>query len=68
MSIGEGSSFGAFSFNNHDSETWSINVGIPFKKIRDRNRGYWKWNRKCWKIQVVLIDSLIVYIIHILNI
>ena len=34
----EGSAFGAFSFINHDSEEWSINAGIPFVKIKDRNK------------------------------
>ncbi len=34
----EGSSFGCFSFINHDSEPWSINAGIPFHKIKDRNK------------------------------
>lgn len=34
----EGSSFGGFSFINHDSEEWSLNVGIPFRKIRDRSK------------------------------
>ena len=34
----EGSAFGAFSFINHDSEKWSINAGIPFKKIKDREK------------------------------
>lgn len=34
----DGSSFGAFSFINHDSEEWSINAGIPFKKLRDRSK------------------------------
>lgn len=38
VTISEGSSFGSFSFINHDSEPWSINVGIPFKKIRDRSK------------------------------
>ncbi len=36
--ISEGSSFGSFSFINHNSEPWSINVGIPFRKIKDRSR------------------------------
>lgn len=38
VSVSEGSSFGSFSFINHDSEPWSINVGIPFKKIKDRSK------------------------------
>lgn len=33
-----GSSFGAFSLINKDSEPWSINVGIPFRKIKNRNK------------------------------
>lgn len=36
--IAEGSSFGSFSFINHNSEPWSINVGIPFRKIKDRSK------------------------------
>lgn len=36
--IAEGSSFGSFSFINHDSDPWSINVGIPFKKIKNRSK------------------------------
>ena len=36
--IAEGSSFGSFSFINRDSEAWSINIGIPFKKIKDRSK------------------------------
>lgn len=38
VTIAEGSSFGSFSFINHDSEPWSINVGIPFRKIKDRSK------------------------------
>lgn len=36
--INEGSAFGAMTFINHDSEPWSINVGIPFHKINDRSK------------------------------
>ncbi len=36
--LAEGSAFGSFSFINHDSEAWSINAGIPFKKIKERNQ------------------------------
>lgn len=36
--VEEGSSFGSFSFINHDSEPWSVNVGIPFKKIGNRSK------------------------------
>lgn len=34
----EGSAFGSFSLINHNSEPWSINAGIPYKKIKDRSR------------------------------
>jgi len=34
----EGSSFGSFTLIDHDSEAWSINVGIPFRKIKNRSR------------------------------
>lgn len=34
----EGSAFGSFSFVNQDSEAWSINVGIPAKKIKERQK------------------------------
>lgn len=36
--VREGSAFGSFSFVNRDSEPWSINAGIPFKKIKDRSK------------------------------
>lgn len=38
VTISEGSAFGSFSFINKDSEPWSINVGIPFRKIGNRNK------------------------------
>lgn len=38
VKIAEGSSFGSFSFINRNSEEWSINVGIPFKKIKKRKK------------------------------
>lgn len=34
----EGSAFGAFSFINHNSQPWSINAGVPFHKIKDREK------------------------------
>lgn len=36
--IGDGGAFGSYSFINHDSEAWSVNVGIPFKKIKNRSQ------------------------------
>lgn len=38
VELAEGSSFGCFSMINHSSEPWSINAGIPYKKIKDRRR------------------------------
>jgi acetyltransferase-like isoleucine patch superfamily enzyme len=34
----EGSSFGAMTLVNRNSEPWSINAGIPFRKINDRSK------------------------------
>jgi len=34
----EGSSFGAMTLINRSSEPWSINIGIPFRKIKERSR------------------------------
>lgn len=38
VDIAEGSAFGSFSLINRDSEEWSINVGIPFRKLKDRSK------------------------------
>lgn len=38
VELNEGSAFGCFSFINCNSEPWSINVGIPAKKIMRRSR------------------------------
>lgn len=38
VTLKEGSAFGSFSFINHDSSEYSINAGIPFRKIKDRSR------------------------------
>lgn len=38
VTLKEGSAFGSLSFINHDSQEYSINVGIPFKKIKNRNK------------------------------
>lgn len=46
VTIAEGSSFGSFSFINRDSEPWSINAGIPFKKIKERSKGLLKLEAK----------------------
>lgn len=42
----EGSAFGSFSFITQDSEPWSINVGIPARKIKDRKRNLLEMERK----------------------
>ncbi|MDD2599289.1 MAG: acyltransferase [Kiritimatiellae bacterium] len=34
----EGSSFGAMTLINKSSDPWSINVGIPFRKIKERKK------------------------------
>lgn len=36
--LAEGSAFGSFSLINRDSDAWSVNAGIPFKKMKDRSR------------------------------
>lgn len=36
VTLEEGSAFGAMSLINKDSEPWSVNVGIPFKRVKDR--------------------------------
>lgn len=38
VTLYEGSAFGSMSFINHNSEPWTINVGIPFRKIKERKR------------------------------
>lgn len=42
----EGSAFGSFSFITKDSEEWSVNIGIPAKKIKDRKRDILELERK----------------------
>ena len=36
--LGEGSSFGAMSLVNRSAEPWSVNVGIPCRKVKERSR------------------------------
>ena len=38
VTLGEGSSFGAMSLINKSSESWSIYVGTPAKKIKERSK------------------------------
>lgn len=49
VNIAEGSSFGSFSFINHDSEPWSINAGIPFMKLKDRSKNLLELEKKYCK-------------------
>lgn len=36
--LNEGSAFGAFSLIKNNSEAWSINAGIPCRKVKERSR------------------------------
>ena len=38
VSVGEGVSVGAMSLINHNIEPWTINVGIPCRKVKERSR------------------------------
>jgi Acetyltransferase (isoleucine patch superfamily) len=38
VSVGEGASVGAMSLINHNIEPWTINVGIPCRKVKERSR------------------------------
>lgn len=38
VTVGEGASVGAMSLINHDIEPWTINVGIPCHKIKERSK------------------------------
>lgn len=38
VKLKEGSAFGAMSLINKSSDPWSINAGIPFKKIKERSK------------------------------
>lgn len=53
VSLAVGSAFGSFSFINRDSEPWSINAGIPFKKIRNRSRNLLELEKN-FKNEVIL--------------
>lgn len=56
VTLREGSAFGSFSFITKDSEEWSINTGIPARKIKDRKRNILKLEQemmedmKKWKM------------------
>jgi galactoside O-acetyltransferase len=38
IEIGEGCSFGAFSFINKSTDPWGIYAGIPIKRIKERKK------------------------------
>lgn len=38
VEVAEGGSFGAFSFVNRSTESWSMYVGIPCRKIKNRRK------------------------------
>lgn len=44
--IGEGCAFGAFSFINHSTSPWTVNVGIPCETIRERERNLLKLEKE----------------------
>jgi galactoside O-acetyltransferase len=48
VTLGEGSSFGAMTLIDKDSDPWCINVGIPFKKLRDRSKMLLEFEKLLW--------------------
>ena len=46
VNMREGSAFGSFSFITKDSEEWSVNIGIPAKKTKDRKRDILELEKK----------------------
>lgn len=42
VTLGDGSSFGAMSLINKSAEPWSVNIGIPCKKMKERSRNLLK--------------------------
>ena len=44
--IGEGTACGAFSFVNQNTEPWTVNVGIPCRKIRNRKKDLLELEKK----------------------
>lgn len=49
VTLKEGSSFGTLSLINKDSIEWSVNVGIPSKYLKDRQRGALMLEKKLTK-------------------
>ncbi|MEY8324147.1 hypothetical protein AALB47_09555 [Lachnospiraceae bacterium 54-11] len=46
VSLQTGSAFGSFSLIKNSSEPWSINVGVPAKKIKDRSKDLLKYENR----------------------
>jgi len=44
--IAEGSALGSFSFVNRNTDEWSINAGIPIKKVKNRDKEILELERK----------------------
>ncbi len=44
--VGEGSSVGAMSLVNKSTSPWSVNIGVPCRKIRDRSKNLLKIEEK----------------------
>lgn len=51
----EGSSFGAFSFINNDSEPWSRNIGIPCKKAGNRSKRLLDYEKNFMEIKNITL-------------
>lgn len=49
VKIAEGSSFGCFSFINYDLQLWSINIGTPSRKVKDRGKDLLKFEQEYMK-------------------
>jgi len=44
--IGEGASFGAFTFVNRDCDPWTLYVGVPAREIKKRSRDMLKFEHE----------------------
>ena len=59
VKLNEGSAFGSFSFINHSSEPWSMNVGVPCKKIGERKRNILKLEQQFWEEQKSYSNNMV---------
>lgn len=46
VTVGEGCSFGSASLVNKDTEPWGIYVGVPARRIREREKGILEFERR----------------------